>query len=131
MRYFIAIYLLFVSMYSFANTGGSGDAGSVFDALTEITAWFSNGLYESADSIFQRIAAWVIVWMLEAKLFMLSLGLEIAELFIDALGISEVLNSAFASLDSKVANFVTYLKIPEAINILISAYTTRFVMGLI
>jgi len=131
-KYLIIVFLLFSSSFAFsAEDASSGTLGSVFDALTDITSWFSDGLYEAADNLFQRMAAWVIIWILEAKLFMLGLGIEIAELFIEALGISDLLNSAFSSLDSKVSNFVYYLKIPEAINILISAYTTRFVMSLV
>lgn len=132
MKYLIIVFLLFSSSFAFsAEDASSGTLGSVFDALTDITSWFSDGLYDAADNVFQRMAAWVIIWILEAKLFMLGLGIEIAELFIEALGISDLLNSAFSSLDSKVSNFVYYLKIPEAINILISAYTTRFVMSLV
>jgi hypothetical protein len=131
-KYLIIVFLLFSSSFAFsAEDASSGTLGSVFDALTDITSWFSDGLYDAADNVFQRMAAWVIIWILEAKLFMLGLGIEIAELFIEALGISDLLNSAFSSLDSKVSNFVYYLKIPEAINILISAYTTRFVMSLV
>lgn len=132
MKYLIIALLVFSTPFAFsAEDASSGSLGSVFDALTDIAGWFADGLYETADNVFQRIAVWVIVWMLEAKLFMLGFGIEIAELFIEALGISEVLNDAFSSLDSKISNFIYYLRIPEAINILLSAYATRFVMGLV
>jgi hypothetical protein len=131
MKYLIAVFILLSSVLVFADGESTTDVGTVFDIMTDISNWFENGLYESADSIFQRMAAWVIVWIIDAKLFMLGLGLEVAEVFIDAIGISQFLNSSFSSLDNQTANFVTYLKIPEAVNLLISAYTTRFVMGLI
>ena len=132
MKYLIIVLLVFSAPFALSAEESSSDSlGSVFDALTDITNWFSDGLYEAADNVFQRMAAWVIIWILEAKLFMLGLGIDVAELFIEALGISELLNSAFSSLDSKISNFVYYLKIPEAINILISAYATRFVMDLV
>ena len=130
MKYLTAFTLVFFSAFAFSEES-SGDLGTVFDFLSDTAEWFGNGMYHAADNLFQRIAAWVIVWMIEAKLFMLQIGMELSELFINSLGISQAINNAFNSLDSNIAALVMFLRIPEAINILLSAYTTRFVMSLI
>ena len=91
---------------------------------------FLNGMPDASDSYWERIVMWVIITYLEAKLYMLEISYEIAGSIIQSIGLSAAINSAWSNVPGDVFSVLAYLKIPEAINMLISAFITRFVMDL-
>ena len=122
----------FLSLAAFAADESSAIGGrSVLDSIGVMVDWFEVGGYEMADNILERIAVWVIIWELETKLFFLEISFSIAESFINALDISGHIQSALNGLDSRIAAFVAWLKIPEAINIIASAHVTSLVFRMI
>jgi hypothetical protein len=64
---------------------------------------------------------------IEFKIFMLKFAWDVAKELLTSLNISPLIASAWSQLDSRVLQFITFFRIPEGINLLISAYTTRFV----
>lgn len=92
---------------------------------------FFNDLPDKSDSYWERIIVWLLIAYLEGKLFMLEISYEIASALISSIGISEAINQAWANVPVTARAVLTYLKIPEAINMIISAFVTRFVLGLL
>lgn len=90
---------------------------------------FFNDLPDKSDSYWERIIVWLLIAYLEAKLYMLEIAYEIASALITAVGISDAINSAWTNVPVTARAVLTYLKIPEAINMIISAVITRFVLG--
>lgn len=127
----LASLLMFTGIAFAADTPSESGNQSLLDNIGSIIGWFEVGSYKWADTMLERIASWVIVWWLEAKLFALQLSLSIAETFISALGISDTIQAALNGLPDKVTSFVLWLKIPEALNTIISAYGVRIVMGML
>ena len=91
---------------------------------------FFNDLPDKSDSYWERIVVWLLIAYLEAKLYMLEIAYEIASALISAVGISDAINNAWSSVPTDARAVLTYLKIPEGINMIISAYITRFILGL-
>ncbi|WP_236012346.1 DUF2523 family protein, partial [Marinobacter mangrovi] len=52
----------------------------------------------------------------------------VAKAALDQLTITDQLNQAWASLDSYILGWLTYLRVPDAVNIVLNAFVTRFVM---
>ncbi len=92
---------------------------------------FINDLPDKSDSYWERLIYWIIITYLEAKVYMITFAYEIAGGIVENLGISSVINSAFSALPNAFKSVISYLRIPEAVNMLISAYVTRFVLDLV
>lgn len=90
---------------------------------------FFNDLPDKSDSYWERIIIWLLIAYLEAKLYMLEIAYEIASALISAVGISDAINAAWTNVPVTARAVLTYLKIPEAINMIISAVITRFVLS--
>ena len=82
-------------------------------------------------SFFQSITSYVLIWWLKVKLAGVQFAWGVAQAIIVNIGISGQLNSAWSSIDSTVMSYLTVLKVPDALNVLLSAQVTRFVMGLL
>lgn len=94
-------------------------------------SWIDVGIYEYTDTVFERLSAWLIVFYLEYKLWALEFAWAIASVLLDGLDISSKLDLAWGAIDSTMLNVLTFFKVPEGLNVIISAFTTRFVMDLI
>lgn len=104
---------------------------SVIDGLNALLNFVDIGIYEYTDTYFERFSAWLIVFYLELKLWGLEFSWSIAQVILDGLDISTMLSSSWASIDSGILNILTFFKIPECLNVVVSAFTTRFVLDLI
>lgn len=90
---------------------------------------FFNDLPDKSDSYWERIIIWLLIAYLEAKLYLLEIAYEIASALIAGVGISDAINAAWTNVPVTARAVLTYLKIPEAINMIISAVITRFVLS--
>ena len=95
-----------------------------------MSEWLNNGSY----NFFEEAIAYLIIQLTKLKIQMLSWVIpffwNVARAVLDQLNISGELQQAWSSLDSNALAWLTYLKIPEALNTIISAFTTRFVMSM-
>ncbi len=91
---------------------------------------FFNDLPDKSDSYWERIIVWLLIAYLEAKLYMLEIAYEIASALIETIGLSDAINAAWSNIPVNARAVLTYLKIPEGINMIISAFVTRFILGL-
>ena len=85
---------------------------------------------DTLDAYWERALYWIVIAYLKIKLIMMESAWGIAKTLIEGLGISAVIDSAWSSLDSQLLQAFTYLRIPESLNMLLNAYVTRFVMGM-
>lgn len=103
---------------------------SVLQGFDVVIAFFDTGIYDYLEGALERVTAWLIVWYIEIKIYALTFSWSVASLILQNIGLTDLINDMWAGLDSELLAFITYLKIPDCINMLLSAYTTRFVMGL-
>lgn len=136
-RIFLLILIAFPA-FAFAEVGvptvpepEAPQTVSLLDSLTVFINFIENGIYEAADSILERVAAWYIIWNLELKIFWLKMALSISEGIVSNIGISSVINSALGGIDSSVAGIIFYLRIPEALNMILSASVARMILSVL
>lgn len=90
-----------------------------------------NGAGDALDGWMERFVHWLLIAYLKGKLWALQFSYAIASALIQGLGISAMLESAWDNVDSQMLAVFTYLRIPEGLNMLVSALMTRFVMDMI
>jgi len=85
---------------------------TVYDLLAKWTAWF--------------IEWWAVAWI-KIKIQALIFSYKVAQNLIADLNLSAFLNQAWSSLDSKMLSMLVFFRVPEAVNIILSAGMTKFV----
>lgn len=128
MRRFLVFLVLFMPLFAFAESPGSDpEPGilSVFDALFTTDA---NGFFET---LFERAAAWVILSWIEFKVWALSFSFDVALLVVESLDITGQIESQLSGLSATMYAWVSYLRILEGVNMLLSAYGSVMIMRLV
>ncbi|WP_221794604.1 DUF2523 family protein [Oceanobacter mangrovi] len=115
---------------SASSSSSSGDL-SVTGFLKEVLGFFDFGIYEILGDFFKYYVSAVALFQLELKMAAIDLAAETATALVEYLDISGTINDLLAKVDLKMAAFISYLKIPEAITMLLSAHLTRFIMDLV
>lgn len=77
---------------------------------------------------FVQLQVWVIVFWLKIKIAAVTSAWSVGQGVLQTVGITDLVNNAWSGVNSKTLQFLTFLKIPDALNILISAFTTKFVL---
>jgi hypothetical protein len=84
----------------------------IYDLLVKFTAWFIR---------------WYMVYWWQAKLAALNFSWSVAQQLMTSLNISATLNSAWGSLESRTLSMLVFFRIPDAVNLMLSAAVTKFV----
>ena len=103
---------------------------SIIEYMNTHISFLDSGIYEMADSLFERAAAWILVFYLKLKLAGITMSFNVATFFLDSINMTHLVQNSINSLPSQVVSVLTFFKIPVAINTIISAYTTRFIMDI-
>lgn len=98
-----------------------------FNYMLEMIKNFS----DNSDSFWERIVMWLVITYFELKIHVLEFSYSIASSLLAGLNISDLINNYWGGMDSSILGAVTYLRIPEAINMILSAMVTRFIMDLL
>lgn len=101
----------------------------IADFFNSILDFFKSGIYDFFKEWFASFVIWSTVAMIKAKVIVISFAWDVAQEVLTQLGISTYLSAAWAQLDNDLLNALTFFRIPEAVNIILSARTTRFVLN--
>lgn len=90
-----------------------------------------NDSMNSFDSFFDRAVLWLMITYFEIKLESFKFAAQLAELVIQNVGLSNVIQSAWSSIDSRIVSVLNYCRVPDALNLILSAYVTRFILAMV
>lgn len=93
-----------------------------------ITQFFSTGIYDFATAALASLIEWLLLLKLQWMLWLLQFAWGIAQTLITNLGISEALRTAWNNLDSEVLSMLMFFRVPDAINLILGGFGTRFVL---
>lgn len=132
MKYFIFIVFLFVSFFTFSEeqtySGIGGASQLVADYITDTWSFF----YSDVPDLIERSFAFFVVWAVKIKLFLYKEGLAfswgIARAIIQDLQIMSQITAHISLLSPDVRQALVDMRFFDAINIVIHAVVTRFVM---
>lgn len=93
--------------------------------------WFYVGIYEFTKSAFVLLTKYCIQAYFAAMVFAAEVGYEVFSDLMKDVGVSQYVQSSYASLDVKLRSALSFFGIPEAVNMIVSAIGTRFAMRFI
>ncbi|MGR1220038.1 DUF2523 family protein [Metapseudomonas otitidis] len=93
-----------------------------------IWTFLSQGIYDFLKDALVVATKAAIYSYFTSMSFLVEISFTAAKEIVQALGLSSAVRSAFAALPAPVASALNYFGIPQALNILFSALSTRFVM---
>ncbi|MFZ2404289.1 MAG: DUF2523 family protein [Methylobacter sp.] len=93
--------------------------------------FITEGIYDLAVWAFTKIVEMSVLASLNFILWALPFAWDVAKNIIQDIGLSTILNNAWNSLDSTILGYATALRIPDSVNLIISAFFTKFVLRFI
>lgn len=99
--------------------------------LNDVSDFHQSGIYQFFKQVFAQFIIYSTVAYIEFKIFMLGFAYDVAKEILNQLSFSTLLSQAWGSIDSNTAHLLGFFKIPEAINIVLSAKVTKFVLKFI
>ena len=105
--------------------------GEILDALQGIYNWIVNfDLFAWFQSAIAELLLWVATIYVKFKIAGIVFFWGIAESLIDSLDISSFIQTYWGQLDSTFVGVLTRYRIPDAFNLIMNAYITRFLISL-
>ena len=107
---------------------------SIYDSIIHffgfIEYMYDNFLEKFEDGIrlSLKYVTYFMFWFAEQALIT---AYEITHEFLDSFNYNEKINSVWSGLDPKLTGFLSVLKIPQCINVLVSAIGTKFTLKFI
>ncbi|MBS1157774.1 MAG: hypothetical protein H6R15_193 [Proteobacteria bacterium] len=101
----------------------------MFEFLSFIAEWINSTIYTFVtDAITYLFSTFFILW-LKVQLFGLEFAWDIAKGVMQTIGANTALHNAWGMLPSDVAAAANFFKVPDSINLLITAGVTRLVLS--
>lgn len=104
---------------------------SFIDAIQYFLDWTSTGIYEFTEQALKEATAWYVVGVVKAKIYMIGFAWDVAKIVLQNIGLSQFINATWGNLSPQLIGYLTFFKVPDALNVLIQAYVTRFVLNII
>lgn len=98
------------------------------ESIQQVLNWFTTDQYSFWEEWVAYILIQLTIWKIEFMAWSVQFSWGVAKAVLDQLQISQQLNDMWAATDSYVLGWLTYLKIPDGINMLLSSFVTRLVL---
>ncbi|MFP3979472.1 DUF2523 family protein [Marinobacter sp. KMM 10035] len=92
---------------------------------------FLDSIPAFVDDALIKVGAWVVIAATKAKIYFIQFSWGVAQEVLSQLNVSSTIQAYWGQLDSQVLGVATFLKIPEAFNMILNARLTRYVMDVI
>lgn len=103
----------------------------ISDALNAIGQaildFFYNDIYSFVTKAYAEFIKAEMIAEFKFKIAVMSFAWDVAKELLASLQISSFINQAWGSLDSRALQLLTFFRVPEGLNLLISSATTKFV----
>jgi beta-mannanase len=100
----------------------------IIEFFDYIVTFITSGIYDLIVKWFAQFIISAQISMVKFKIFSLVFAWDVAKEIINQLSVSSYLQQAYNSLDSRIISLLNFFKIPDAINIILSARITKFVL---
>lgn len=104
---------------------------AIVDLTQTVKQFFGVDLYQFAVDTFAEYVKYSMLATIKFKIYMIGFSYDVAQSIINSLNFSAILNQYYSALDSNLLSVLNFMRVPDCINLLVSAYTTRMVMRFI
>lgn len=102
---------------------------SIVEAINYVLNWLSTGVYEWGEEAMKQATAYYVVAVIKAKIWAVGFAWDVAKIVLANIGLSQYITQAWNHLDSQAVAYLTFFRVPDALNIIIQAYVTRLVLA--
>lgn len=103
----------------------------MFDFFDFIYDFIASGIYEFYVDVTAFFLQKFTVWWIKAKIFGLVFAWDVAKVILQDLDLSSHIQSSWNLIDPAYKGTLTFFRIPEVINNLLTALTTKFVLRML
>lgn len=100
----------------------------MFDFFNYLWDWLTGGVYDLLVNFLALCLEWGTAQWFRGKLFMLELSWNVAQQVLVDLDFTSQIDSAISSVPSEARSLIYYLQLPEAVNMIISAGVTKWIL---
>ncbi len=101
------------------------------DFFNWLYEFLTTGIYDLLTDAFAYFVEVSTITMLNSAIVATTFAWDVARVIISDLNLSSFLDSTWASFDSQTLGIIQFFKVPEAINLVLSATVTRYVLNFI
>lgn len=106
-------------------------ADSIVSLANDITTRFDEGIYGILAWAFAKFLKVYVLAQIKFMIFAIGFSWATAKALIQDMGIMPALNQALSAISPDVAAFLTIMGFDSALNIIVTAYVTKFVLRFI
>jgi len=99
--------------------------------VTQLIDFITNGIYDFTIESFQFLMLKITLFTIDTVIFFISLAWDLMKVILNQVGITNALSSAWSYLDSGMLSTLTFFGIPDLINIITTAFLTKFLFKFI
>jgi len=131
MKRLFFIFVIFLPFLAVGDTykDAAGASQMVADSFGDIFDFF----FDDVPSLLQRATAFVIVWLVKAKLYMqlefIQFSWGVAKVMLANLNIMSQITAQMSLLPVDVRQALVDMRFFDGVNLLLNAYVTKFVMN--
>lgn len=103
----------------------------MFEFLQSISDFFTTGIFQFFSDLWAYSVTQLIILYFKIQLEALKFSWGIAQGVISGMGVNNLIQNSWSGIPVDVQATLNFFRIPEAVNLLISAVVTRFVMSVI
>ena len=103
----------------------------IIDAITYLAEFVNSGIYELLTNFIAYLIIKFTEFSIAITIFFTTLGWGVAKAIITQLDLSSHLNNTLGYLDSNALQIIYYMKIPEALNVILTGALTRYALTFI
>ena len=92
---------------------------------------FGDGIYEFTVWFFEKLIKYLTIASLSISAVMLKFAWDVGKQLVDDLGAISLIVSAWDALPPVTASLLSYLRVPEALHLLVTAFAAKFAMRFI
>ncbi|OZG70419.1 hypothetical protein BTA51_26035 [Hahella sp. CCB-MM4] len=104
---------------------------AIFEFFNTITDWLTTDQYSFWEELVAYVLVQVTIWKIEFMIWSMQFSWGVAHAILDQLNISAQINQLWGNADATVAGWLTFLRVPDAMNMVLSAGVTKFVMRMV
>ena len=99
--------------------------------FSAIWDWINSGVVDLLSDFVKWCMSWIVTAWIKMKLGALTWAWDVGKAVIQNLGVSQKVTEAMGFLSPEVAKALAFFKVPDAINMLMNAGITKFVLRIV
>ena len=101
---------------------------TAYNYFNVVIEFLVSGIYELIVEFLSMFVIFFMTLFFMISAAMMQISWDVAKSILDTLNVSAMINSAWGQVDNELMPYLSFFRLPEAFNNILSAYATRLVM---